>query len=169
MFRCWLVRRRVLSRAHSLSRFLCGWAMNGREFEYGGLICGAGESLQDRSFPDWMWPWSARRHLRLLSRLTALSPRPSILAHNRFQYAKGYIELGLINEVSEELEAINGDARMSAEVLRVRIDLHMEAKPTSSVLVVHSQSDIWMLPQASFTTILPTFLPAKRPMKASTA
>lgn len=58
----------------------------------------------------------------------AMSPRPSIPAHNRLQYAKGYIELGLVNEASEELEAIDGDARMSAEVLRVRVDLHMEAK-----------------------------------------
>ena len=58
----------------------------------------------------------------------AMSPRPSISTHNRLQYAKGYIELGLVNEASEELEAIDGDARMSAEVLRVRIDLHMEAK-----------------------------------------
>jgi tetratricopeptide (TPR) repeat protein len=68
-----------------------------------------------------------------------MSPRPSISTHNRLQYAKGYIELGLVNEASEELEAIDGDARMSAEVLRVRIDLHMEAKQWDTVVKLAGQ------------------------------
>jgi tetratricopeptide (TPR) repeat protein len=44
------------------------------------------------------------------------------------QYARGYIELGMINEASDELEAIEGDDRMTEEVLAVRVDLYSAAK-----------------------------------------
>jgi tetratricopeptide (TPR) repeat protein len=59
---------------------------------------------------------------------TVVRARSPISTQKRLQYARGYIGLGLINEANEELEAIEGDARISTEVLRVRIDLSMEAK-----------------------------------------
>jgi len=60
----------------------------------------------------------------------------SIPTRRRIEYAKGYIELGLVNEASDELEAIDGDARMSIEVLRTRVDLYMEAKLWDMVVAV---------------------------------
>lgn len=42
--------------------------------------------------------------------------------------ASGYIELGLLNEASDELEAIEGADRLSSEVMSVRADLYMTAK-----------------------------------------
>lgn len=69
----------------------------------------------------------------------AMSPRPSIPARNRLQYAKGYIGLGLIKEASDELRAIAGDDRMSVEVLRVRVDLYMEAKQWEMVVKLAGQ------------------------------
>jgi len=61
---------------------------------------------------------------------------PTISIHRRLEYARGYIALGLINEASEELEAITGNARLSTEVLRVRVDLYMEAKQWDLVVDV---------------------------------
>ena len=45
----------------------------------------------------------------------------------RLEYASGFIELGLLNEASEELEAIEGADRLSAEVMAVRSDLSLAA------------------------------------------
>jgi len=39
----------------------------------------------------------------------------SIPASRRLEYARGYIGLGLVNDASGELEAIDGDARLSAD------------------------------------------------------
>jgi len=44
------------------------------------------------------------------------------------EYTRGNIDLGMINEASDELEAINWDDRMKPEVLAVRVDLHHAAK-----------------------------------------
>jgi hypothetical protein len=41
----------------------------------------------------------------------------------RFQFARGYIELGMVNEASDELEAIDWDDRLDPEALAVRVDL----------------------------------------------
>jgi tetratricopeptide (TPR) repeat protein len=57
-----------------------------------------------------------------------VSPRSSISTRKRLEYAKGYIGLGLIKEASEELEAIEGAARRSTAVERVRVDLAQAAK-----------------------------------------
>ena len=43
-------------------------------------------------------------------------------------YAKGYIELGMVNEASDELEQIDWDDRLKAEVLAVRLDLYLATK-----------------------------------------
>lgn len=44
------------------------------------------------------------------------------------RYACGYIDLGLLNEASDELEAIEFVDRFVPDVLQVRVTLHMEAK-----------------------------------------
>lgn len=44
------------------------------------------------------------------------------------RYARGYIELGLLNEAADELEAIPFAERFVPEVLAVRGELHMAAK-----------------------------------------
>jgi len=58
----------------------------------------------------------------------------SIPLHRRLEYARGYIELGLIKEASDELETIGSDASTTTEVQRVRIDLYMEAKQWDNVV-----------------------------------
>ena len=54
----------------------------------------------------------------------------------RIEYASGFIELGLLNEASEEIEAIEGEDRLSAEVMAVRSDLYMAAKDWDLVIAV---------------------------------
>jgi lipopolysaccharide biosynthesis regulator YciM len=66
-------------------------------------------------------------------------PRSSISTAKRLEYAEGYIGLGLIDEASDELEAIEGEDRMSVDVLRVRIDLYMEAKQWDMVVIMARQ------------------------------
>jgi tetratricopeptide (TPR) repeat protein len=66
-------------------------------------------------------------------------PRSSISTAKRLEYAEGYIGLGLIKEASAELDAIDGDDRMSMKVLRVRIDLYMEAKQWDMVVTMARQ------------------------------
>jgi Flp pilus assembly protein TadD len=62
---------------------------------------------------------------------------PSIFSTRRhLEYARGYIALGLVNEASEELAAIDLAARKSVEVLRVCIDLHMESRQWARVVEV---------------------------------
>ncbi|MDB6126287.1 MAG: repeat-containing protein [Verrucomicrobia bacterium] len=51
-----------------------------------------------------------------------------ISTRRRLEFAAGYLELGMTTEAAEEIEAIEGTARLSAEVMRVRADLHMQAK-----------------------------------------
>jgi tetratricopeptide (TPR) repeat protein len=63
-----------------------------------------------------------------------VSSRSTITTQKRLQYAKGYIGLGMIKEANEELDAIKGAARTSHEVLRVRVDLAMEAKQWDEVV-----------------------------------
>jgi len=40
---------------------------------------------------------------------------------SRLEYARGDIELGMVNEASDELEAIGWDVRLKPEVLAVRV------------------------------------------------
>jgi Flp pilus assembly protein TadD len=42
----------------------------------------------------------------------------------------------MVNEAADELEAIDRDIRLSVEVLRVRVDLHMAAKQWNLVIAV---------------------------------
>jgi len=60
----------------------------------------------------------------------------SIPNHRRLEYARGYIELGLVSEAADELDAITSDARLSTDVLRVRVDLYMASKEWELVIVV---------------------------------
>ena len=84
-------------------------------------------------------PWLVRHAflasgLALASFDAAVSPISSISLQKRLRYAQGYIGLGLLKEAAEELAAIEGDARQSMEVLRVYIDLAMEAKQWARVV-----------------------------------
>ncbi|MES2465623.1 MAG: hypothetical protein V4671_34090 [Armatimonadota bacterium] len=51
-------------------------------------------------------------------------------------YAAGYLELGLLDEASEELELIEGEDRLSAEVMRLRCRLYSAAKNWELLLAV---------------------------------
>ena len=54
----------------------------------------------------------------------------------RLEYASGFLELGMLNEASDELEEIEGDARMSAEVMKLRVDLYHQAEDWELLLAV---------------------------------
>jgi len=54
----------------------------------------------------------------------------------RLQYARGYIDLGMVNEASDELVAVDWDDRMKPEVLAVRVDLYLAAKNWESMEAV---------------------------------
>ena len=58
----------------------------------------------------------------------------SIPDRRHLEYARGYIELGMVAEATHELEAIASEARMSTEALRVWVDLHMESKQWNQVV-----------------------------------
>ena len=68
-----------------------------------------------------------------------MSPRSFISTRKRIEYAKGYIELGLIKEAEEELAAIKAEDSLSMDVQRVRIDLFMEAKQWNEVVDLAGQ------------------------------
>ena len=44
------------------------------------------------------------------------------------EYASGYLTLGMLDDASDELEKIDGDARLSVDVLGLRVDLYYQAK-----------------------------------------
>ena len=44
------------------------------------------------------------------------------------EYATGYLALGLLDDASDELEMIQGDEALSADVMRLRMDLYHQAK-----------------------------------------
>ena len=46
----------------------------------------------------------------------------------RLQYANGYLELGMINEASEEIESIMGEDRMSLAVMSFRMKMYRQAE-----------------------------------------
>jgi Tfp pilus assembly protein PilF len=46
----------------------------------------------------------------------------------RLQYANGYLELGMINEASEEIESILGEDRMSMAVMSFRMKMYRQAE-----------------------------------------
>ena len=60
----------------------------------------------------------------------------SIPNHRRLEYARGYIELGMISEANAELNAMPNDARWSTEALRIRVDLYMHSKEWELVVTV---------------------------------
>jgi len=60
-----------------------------------------------------------------------------MIPHSRhLEYASGYLALGLLDEASDELEMIEGDDRMSADVMRLRVDLYTQAKEWDLLLAV---------------------------------
>ena len=69
-------------------------------------------------------------------------PSVSITTARRLSHASGYIGLGMLDEASEELEAIEGEDRLSAEVMKVRADLYMEAKDWELLIAVAHQLNI---------------------------
>jgi tetratricopeptide (TPR) repeat protein len=64
-----------------------------------------------------------------------MPPDASITAR-RLRHAEGYLALGMVNEASDELEAIEGDARLSDEVLKLRSDLYLQAKQWELLVAV---------------------------------
>jgi hypothetical protein len=56
------------------------------------------------------------------------SVRNVIRTARHVDYALGYIALGLLDEASDELEAVAFDDRRSVPVSRARVELHMAAK-----------------------------------------
>jgi hypothetical protein len=62
--------------------------------------------------------------------------RPNISTAKRISYALGYIELGLVNQASDELESIEGEDRLSIPVMLARIELYMEAKDWELLVAV---------------------------------
>jgi predicted Zn-dependent protease len=59
-----------------------------------------------------------------------------IPTRRHLEFASGYLELGMVTEASDELEAITGSDRLSAEVMQVRADLYMEGKEWELLLAV---------------------------------
>ena len=56
------------------------------------------------------------------------TPSPNIPTHRRLQYARGFIELGMLANAGVELAAVAGLEQLTPEAMEVRIDLHMAAK-----------------------------------------
>lgn len=54
----------------------------------------------------------------------------------RVRFASGYTELGMLNEASDELEAIESEDRFLPEVLAARVELHVTAKHWETVVGV---------------------------------
>ena len=63
-------------------------------------------------------------------------PPVSTTTARRLRYATGYIGLGMFNEASDELEAIEGEDRLFDEVLVLRSELYMQAKNWDLLIAV---------------------------------
>ena len=59
-----------------------------------------------------------------------------IPTRRHLEFASGYLELGMVTEAADELEAITGPDRLSAGVMRVRADLYMEGQEWELLLAV---------------------------------
>lgn len=59
-----------------------------------------------------------------------------IPTRRRIESATGYLALGMLNEASDELEAIEGEDRLSPEVMALRCDLYMAAKQWDLLVAV---------------------------------
>jgi cytochrome c-type biogenesis protein CcmH/NrfG len=59
-----------------------------------------------------------------------------ISTRRRIEFAYGYLALGMLVEASDELEAIEGEDRLSPEVMRIRSDLYTMAKQWDLLLAV---------------------------------
>lgn len=57
-----------------------------------------------------------------------------ISTRRRVEYARGYLELGLLAEAAAELDAISPPENDSVDVLSARVDLHMETKEWDRVI-----------------------------------
>ncbi|HNC23454.1 MAG TPA: hypothetical protein PLU52_04545 [Opitutaceae bacterium] len=57
-----------------------------------------------------------------------------ISTRRHLEYASGYLALGLVAEAARELERIRPADRHSAEVMRVRVDLHLEERKWPDLL-----------------------------------
>jgi hypothetical protein len=51
-----------------------------------------------------------------------------ISASRHLQFGGGFIAFGMVNEASDEVEAIDWDDRMKPEVLAMRVDLYHAAR-----------------------------------------
>lgn len=88
-----------------------------------------GPGPRARLYPVHHFRWTARADFgaSALSALTA-GPRfafnPPMLSRRRVSYARGYLELGLLNEAGEELARLSPGEQETAEVLVLRIAIH---------------------------------------------
>lgn len=58
-----------------------------------------------------------------------MSEQPSgIRTSTRLEYANGFLDLGMTDEASDELEAIEGEDRLSLPVMLMRSRLYLESK-----------------------------------------
>lgn len=58
----------------------------------------------------------------------------SIRVQRRLEYARGYLELGLIKEAQAELDAIPENEQAELDVLELRVDVYMELKAWTEVV-----------------------------------
>ncbi len=61
---------------------------------------------------------------------------PAIPVARRVQYARGFLELGMLDAAAKELAAIEGPARAGAAVMELQVDLHMAAKQWDLVVAM---------------------------------
>jgi Flp pilus assembly protein TadD len=59
-----------------------------------------------------------------------------ISTRRRLEFASGYIALGMLNEASDELEAIEGVDRLEIEVMKMRAELYVATKQWDLLLAV---------------------------------
>ncbi|MDB6169162.1 MAG: repeat-containing protein [Verrucomicrobia bacterium] len=62
-----------------------------------------------------------------------------IPTRRHLEFAAGYLELGMLVEAMEELEAIHADDRLSAPVMRLRADLYLQARQWDLLLAVSQE------------------------------
>ena len=64
------------------------------------------------------------------------SPSPMIPTRRHLDFASGYLALGMLNDASDELEAVEGENRLLPEVMTLRMDLYTQAKQWDLLLAV---------------------------------
>jgi thioredoxin-like negative regulator of GroEL len=91
---------------------------------------------------------SAGNWQQISSAYSAVSDATHISTSRRIEYARGYIDLGLFDRATEELEAIPLRDWFTSEVMTIRLELHSAAKQWNIVenyartLILKDRTDI---------------------------